>query len=105
VASEGSSSSASDAPESRGFWTRLRRWFQKFQWYHGLAFVLVTLVFVPLGLGTMQALQNTKFFVFALVCVVIYSGYKLLHRNPGAPEAILSTISSFRGGEASSSWS
>lgn len=105
VSDEASSSPATDAPESRGFWTRLRRWFQKFQWYHGLAFVLVTLVFVPLGLGAMQALQNTKVFVFALVCVVIYSGYKLLRRYPDATGSALGTSSSFRGGEASSSWS
>ena len=105
VADEASSSAASEAPQTRGFWNRLRQWFQKFQWYHGLAFVLVTLVFVPLGLGTMQALQNTKFFVFALVCVLLYSGYKLLHRYPNAPDAVASKISSFRGGESSSSWS
>jgi hypothetical protein len=101
----GTGSAGAETNGSRGWWTRLRQWFQKFQWYHGLAFVLATLVFVPLGLGTMQALQNTKFFVFTLVCVVVYSGYKLLRRYPDAPEAALTKISSFHGGEASSSWS
>jgi uncharacterized membrane protein YgcG len=105
VAGTESAGAPDEGAGSRGWWTRLRQWFQKFQWYHGFAFVLVTLVFVPLGLGTMQALQNTKFFVFALVCVVVYSGYKLLRRYPDAPEAVLTTISSFHGGEASSSWS
>jgi hypothetical protein len=62
-------------------------------------------VFVPLGLGMVQALQNTKFFVFTLVAVVAYSGYKLLRRYPNAPDAVVSKISSFQGGEASSSWS
>ena len=105
AAVEGSTGPATDSSDPRGFWTRLRRWFQKFQWYHGFAFVLVTLVFVPLGLGTIQALQNTTVFVVVLVCVVVYSGYKLLHRYPDAPESVLRRISSFRGGEASSSWS
>lgn len=105
VATERSTGPATDSSDSRGFWTRLRRWVQKFQWYHGFAFVLVTLVFVPLGLGTIQALQNTTVFVVVLVCVVVYSGYKLLHRHPDAPESVLRRISSFRGGEASSSWS
>lgn len=105
VASEASASSASaDASGSRGLWTRLRRWFQKFQWYHGLVFVLATLVFVPLGLGTIQALQNTKFFVFVLVCVVVYSGYKFLSRD-STSQSVVRTISSFRGGEATGSWS
>lgn len=100
-----SSAPPADASSSRGLWTRLRQWFQKFQWYHGLVFVLATFVFVPLGLGTMQALQNTKFFVFVLVCVVLYSGYKLLHRSSDASHSVASTISSFQGGEASSYWS
>jgi len=71
----------------------------------------VTLVFVPLGLGTMQALQNTEFLIFVLGCVVVYGGYKLFRRysDPSrysdSSHTVLSTISSFRGGEASSSWS
>lgn len=105
VDTNASSSTSSNASGSQGLWTRLRQWFQKFQWYHGLVFILVTLVFVPLGLGAMQALQNTKFLIFVLVCVVLYSGYKLLHRHPDASQSVLRTISSFRGGEASSSWS
>lgn len=105
VASTDASNTPADASDARGLWARLRRWFQKFQWYHGLVFVLSTLVFVPLGLGTMQALKNTKFFVFVLVSVVLYGGYKLLRRNPNVPRSVLRSVSSFQGGEASSSWS
>jgi hypothetical protein len=53
----------------------------------------------------MQALQNTKFSLFILACVIVYSGYKLLRRYPDASRSVSRTISSFRGGEASSSWS
>lgn len=102
---EVSSSAPADASRSRGLWTRLRQWFQKFQWYHGLVFALATLVFVPLGLGTMHALQNTKFFLFVLACVVVYSGHKLLSRHPDAARSVVDTVSSFQGGEASASWS
>ena len=105
VAAENPSDTPDPESESRGLWTRVRHWFQKFQWYHGLAFILVSLVFVPLGLGTMKALQNTKFFVFALVSVVLYSGYKLFRRNPNAPQDVFRFVSSFMGGKASSSWS
>jgi len=100
-----SSSDPSTSASSRGFWTRLRQWFQKFQWYHGFVFGLATLVFVPLGLGTMWALQNTKFFVFALVGAVLYSGYKLLKNNPDIPQTAVRSLSSWGGGEASGSWS
>ena len=102
---ETSSDAPTDTSDAPGLWARFKQWIRKFQWYHGLAFILVTLVFVPLGLGTMQALQNTTFLVFVLVAVVVYSGYRLLRRNPDAPQSVLNTISSFRGGEASSSWS
>lgn len=105
MADEDSPGNSTDSSGGRGFWTRLRRWFQKFQWYHGLAFILVTLVFVPLGLGTMRALQNTEFFVFVLVCVVVYSGYRFLRRNPRSTRSFIDSMSSFKGGEASSSWS
>lgn len=104
---EGAEPSAlpADASQARGFWERLRRWFQKFQWYHGVIFVLVTLVFVPLGLGTMQALKNTTFLVIVLVCAVVYGGYRFLRHNPHRTRAVVRSISSFKGGEASSSWS
>lgn len=97
--------SSSKTSHSKGFWARLRHWFQKFQWYHGVIFVLVVLVFVPLGLGTMQALQNRDVLIFVLVCTIVYGGIRFLRRNPEAPTSALSTISSFGGGEASSSWS
>lgn len=105
TASDASSIPPSEASSSRGFWERLRRWFQKFQWYHGVIFVLVTLVFVPLGLGTMQALQNKEFLVFVLVCTVVYSGYRFLRRTPETAGSAGRSISPFQGGEASSSWS
>jgi uncharacterized membrane protein YgcG len=113
VDASGGDETSSDAPADAplGLWARLERWIRKFQWYHGLAFILVTLVFVPLGLGTMQALQNTKFLIFVLACVVVYGGYKLFRRYSGpsrysgSSHTVLTTISSFRGGEASSSWS
>jgi len=97
------SSGSGSAP--LGFWARWSRWFRKFEWYHGLVFVLVTLVFVPLGLGTMKALQNTTFFVVIVVCGVAYTGYKLLYRTSSGSESGPSPIATFRGGEASSSWS
>ncbi len=109
VPNEGDERSRSPSPfensGSRGFWTRLRRWFQKFQWYHGFAFLLTALVFVPLGLGTMQALQNTTVLIIVLVCAVAYVGYKLLRPALEPPQAVLAALSSFRGGEASSTWS
>lgn len=102
---ETSSTSSSEASAPQSYWARLRRWFQKFQWYHILAFVLVTLVFVPLGLGAMQALQNATVSAFVLVSVIAYSGYRLLRRNPGATQSVFRSVSSFKGGEGSSSWS
>lgn len=99
---DGSSSTSSEAG---GVWARLRRWFQKFQWYHGFAFVLVTLVFVPLGLGAMRILENTTVFVAVLVCVLAYTGYKFLHRTPDGSDSAPPPIASFRGGGAASSWS
>jgi hypothetical protein len=95
---------AGASSNTRGAWARLQRWVQKFQWYHGLAFVLVTLVFVPLGLGAIRALQNTTVFVGALVCVGVYMGYKLLHRDPDSASGP-SPLASLGGGGASSSWS
>ena len=102
---ETSPDAPADTSDAPGLWARFKQWIRKFQWYHGLAFILVTLVFVPLGLGTMQAVQNTEFFVFVLACVVVYGGYNLFRRYSGSSHTVLTTISSFRGGEASSSWS
>jgi hypothetical protein len=104
-AAEASPDSSADASPPNGFWERLRHRLQKFQWYHGVIFAIAALVFVPLGLGTMQALQNRGFLIFVLVCTILYGGVRFLRRNPEASKAAFSTIPSFGGGEASSSWS
>lgn len=101
----GAASTSSENPsQTSGIWARLKRWFHKFQWYHGVAFILVTLVFVPFGLGAVQALENTTVLVVALVAVVGYSAYRLIHSS-AASTVTDRVVSSFRGGAGSSSWS
>lgn len=97
--------SARSTSDARGFGARLRAWADKFQWYHGLAFVLGTLVFVPLGLGTVRALQNTEFFVFVLVCIGIYAIHRYSHRESDGPDHTTGASSAGPGGRASASWS
>lgn len=85
-------------------WRNLSRWFRKFQWYHGAAFILVTLAFVPFGLGAVQALQNTTVLIVTIIAVAGYGAYRAMH-SPGASDAAWQVLSSFRGGAGSSSWS
>jgi len=98
------SSSSENRSHSSGIWSHLKRWFRKFQWYHGAAFILVSLVFLPLGLGAVQALQNTMVLIVTLVVVVGYGTYRLIHSSV-ASTTIERAVSSFRGGTGSSSWS
>ncbi|NBB74900.1 MAG: hypothetical protein GVY35_14670 [Bacteroidetes bacterium] len=37
------------------------RWFRRFRWYHGVAFVLVGFIFLPVGMGISAILQNGNF--------------------------------------------
>lgn len=96
--------SSQAASNARGFRARLRAWADKFEWYHGLAFVLGTLVFVPLGLGAVHALQNTEVFVFVLVCIGIYTLYRVAQRASDAPDRTEGVSSSGPGGRASATW-
>jgi hypothetical protein len=105
-AAAGASSSAPDRSEpSRDGRGSIRQWFDKFQWYHGIVFTLAIIVFMPFGLGAMQALQNPEVFWTVLVGLLVYSVYKLLRRSPEATRRVVRSLSSFGGGEASSSWS
>jgi uncharacterized membrane protein YgcG len=99
------SSSAERPAQSAGRWTRLSRWIRKFQWYHGVAFVLATLVFVPIGLGTVHALQDLRVLVFVLGATLVYGALRLIRRNSVSHPSVVDPGSSFRGGTGSSSWS
>jgi len=102
MADKAASSLSTNAALPDGLWTRLSRWFQKFQWYHGFSFVLTAIVFLPLGLGTMKALQNTDILLFVLGWGALYGAYNLIIRPTRATSPQSST--SFTGGAASSSW-
>jgi hypothetical protein len=105
AAAESSSSTPDRPDQSRDGRGSIRQWFDKFQWYHGIVFILASVVFMPFGLGAMQALQNAEVFWTVLVGLLVYSVYKLLRRSPEATRSVVRSLSSFGGGEASSSWS
>ena len=104
AAAASSSSTPDRSEERRDERGSLRQWFDKFRWYHGIAFIFAIIVFMPFGLGAMQALQNPKFFWTVLVGLLVYSVYKLLRQSPEATNAVVRSFSSFGGGEGSSSW-
>lgn len=75
------------------------------QWRGGVAFVLATLVFVPIGLGTVHALQDLRVLVFVLGATLVYGALRLIRRNSVPHPSVVDPESSFRGGTGSSSWS
>jgi hypothetical protein len=88
-------------PPPGGLWSRLRRWGRTFRWYHALSFALTTIVFLPLGLGTMTALQNRSVLLFALGAGAVYGAYRLIVRPGRRPRRL---DASPTGGRASSTW-
>lgn len=106
VAGTGGAATASSGTSTsvRTYLTRAKDWLLRFQWYHVLAFLLITLIFVPLGLGTVEILQNTE----VLVSVLLFGAGYLAYRtwNPDAISKWSSALqdAGFQGGEASGSW-
>ena len=81
---------------------RFTRWIQRFQWYHGCAFVVVALIFIPVGLWVAHLLQDRNLLIAGGVIVGLTIVYRLWKRwaTPSPSEA----DSSFSGGGAVTSW-
>jgi hypothetical protein len=91
-----------------GWWARFKAWGRRFRWYHGVGFVLAVLAFAALGAWTMAALRgDTGFLVLVLGSGAVYGGYRLWRRlaSSDAQEDVQEPDTTFRGGEASASWS
>lgn len=95
-----------------GSWIRRRiqgalRWMRRLRWYHGCAFVLVVLIFVPVGLGAAAWLQDPKTLIFVAALALAMSIYRWLKRRAepsGAASPPGDNETSFRGGATSATW-
>lgn len=107
--------SARDAGRARdeSSWIRRRiqgivHWMQRLRWYHGCAFVLVALIFIPVGLGAAAWMQDPKVLIFVIATTVLVTAYRLWKRwavsSVSTADRSSSAHSSFRGGGASASW-
>lgn len=78
------------------------------RWYHGCAFVLVVLIFMPVGLGIATWFQNRDVVIIVTAAAVLVGVYRLFRRwaVSTAPSSSRPshTRSTFRGGGASDSW-
>jgi hypothetical protein len=103
-AEEGASAAAEEPALSESS-SQERTWTERVQPKHGCAFVLIALVFVGIGYGTLQALPDRAGPVL-LVCGGGYLAYYLVRRYwRGPDQGTASSSSAFEGGEASSTWS
>jgi hypothetical protein len=109
LAEEGASAAAeapnpSEPPSPRSP-SQGRTWIERVRPRHGCAFVLVALVFVGIGYGTLQALPDRA----GPVLLVFGGGYLAYYLVRwywrGPDQGTASSSSAFEGGEASSTWS
>lgn len=69
--------SASDSRVCR--WTRAAmRQVRRFRWYHGLAFVLIVLIFLPVGMGLTAVLQRPHLHLGVAITASLIWGWMLL---------------------------
>jgi uncharacterized membrane protein YgcG len=84
---------------------RFTRWIRRFEWYHGCAFVVVALIFIPVGLWVAHLLQDRNLLIAGGVIIVLTFVYRLWKRwaTPSTSEPS-EADSSFSGGGAATSW-
>ncbi len=83
---------------------RLSRWIHRFRWYHGCAFVLVALIFIPVGLGLAAWMDDPKVLIFVVSAIAATTLYRIWTRWAASTGSSADTDSSFHGGSASTTW-
>lgn len=97
------------APSSKASWMRRRlhkvgHRIRSLRWYHVAAFMLIVLIFVPVGLGVATWLQNPDVLIFVTAAAALIGGYRLSRRWTASAASSSRKDSDFRGGGASDSW-
>lgn len=106
-----SSTPTERSSDTAGLGRRLRhvvRWMRHLRWYHGCAFVLVVLIFVPVGVGAAAWLQDPKTLIFVTAITLAVSLYRWFHRRAAASAPTQHraphTDAPFQGGGTSDTW-
>lgn len=82
---------------------KVRHRMQQLRWYHGCAFILVVLIFIPVGLGLGAGLQNRTVLIVVLALGTVAGALRLWRRWASSSPASDSKTSSFQGGSTSNS--